>query len=78
VYKDKLMKPYLILYLILFAASALSQDKGIISELPARHFQLKNSIDTIDFILLNGKIDKMKPVLIFCQGSNPLPLITID
>jgi predicted esterase len=72
------MKPYLILYLILFAASALSQDKGIISELPARHFQLKNSIDTIDFILLNGKIDKMKPVLIFCQGSNPLPLITID
>lgn len=69
-------KQFIILF-IFFSCTIFSQDLGIISGLDARHFQLVNSKDTIDFILINGKTDTKKPVLIFCQGSNPVPLITI-
>jgi len=72
------MKSYLVRLILLFATVASAQDKGLITGLPARHFQLKASNDTIDFIILNGQIDTIKPVLIFCQGSNPTPLITIE
>jgi len=72
------MKSYLIPFILLFSIIASGQDKGLISGLPGRHFQLKTSNDTIDFILLNGKLDTIKPVLIFCQGSNPMPLIAIE
>jgi pimeloyl-ACP methyl ester carboxylesterase len=67
-----------IIILILFLyCNVLSQDSGLIQGLDARHFQLKSPGDTIDFILINGKTDVKKPVLIFCQGSNPKPLVTI-
>ncbi len=69
-------KQFIILF-ILVTYNIYSQDLGLISGLDARHFQLKKSKDTIDFILINGKTDTQKPALIFCQGSNPLPLITI-
>ena len=66
-----------IIFFIFITFDIFSQDHGLISRLDARHFQLKNSKDTIDFILINGNIDVPKPVLIFCQGSNPVPLITV-
>jgi pimeloyl-ACP methyl ester carboxylesterase len=67
------MRSAIILFFLSY--SAFSQDLGLISGLDARHFQLKNSKDTIDFILLDGKTETKKPVLVFCQGSNPVPLV---
>jgi pimeloyl-ACP methyl ester carboxylesterase len=67
-----------ITFFILITFDINCQDLGLISGLDARHFQLKSSKDTIDFILINGKTDVQKPALIFCQGSHPIPLITIS
>jgi hypothetical protein len=72
------MKSYIVAIILLFSIPSSAQDKGLIAGLAARHFQLENKQDTIDFILLNGKTDTIKPVLVFLQGSNPLPLITIE
>ncbi len=69
-------RQFIILF-ILVTFDIFSQDLGLISGLDARHFQLKNSKDTIDFVLINGNTDIKKPTLIFCQGSNPRPLIVI-
>lgn len=71
------MTRQLFILLIFISCNIFSQDLGLISGLDARHFQLKNSKDTIDFILINGDIDNKKPALIFCQGSNPIPLIAV-
>lgn len=73
-----MMKLSLITALIIFPLVVMSQDMGLIQGINARLFKLKNSKDTIDFILIDGKIDTIKPVLIFCQGSYPIPLIVKD
>lgn len=66
----------LILFLcLLFPTTIFSQDLGKVEGLNSRHFQLNENKDTIDFILVNDKIDTIKPVLIFCQGSTPIPLV---
>jgi pimeloyl-ACP methyl ester carboxylesterase len=52
-----------------------SQNLGKIEGINARHFQLKKAKDIIEFILVNGNVDTIKPVLIFCQGSAVIPLI---
>ena len=62
--------------ILLIPSVVFTQDNGMIKGINARHFQLNNKIDTIDFIVLNGNIDTIKPVIIFCQGSKPMPLIT--
>jgi pimeloyl-ACP methyl ester carboxylesterase len=72
------MNKILVLVIILIPTISFCQDKGLIKGIDARHFQLKTVQDTIDFILVNGKTDTVKPVLIFCQGSSPVPLVTID
>lgn len=38
------------------------------------HFQLKLKKDTIDFVVADTILNIKKPVLLFCQGSNPVPL----
>lgn len=71
------MKRILVVFVFLIPFITRAQDKGLIQGLDVRRFELKNKLDTIDFILLNGKTDTIKPVLIFCQGSKPIPLVTI-
>ena len=51
------------------------QTNCLIEGTQIRQFSLKTKTDTINFILPNGIIDTIKPVLIFCQGSLPIPLI---
>ena len=66
------------LFVAIFMFSILicrSQDLGVIDGLNARHFKIINNSDTIEFVKTNSKIDSIKPVIIFCQGSNPIPLI---
>ena len=59
----------------LFPVLGFTQDLGKVKGLQARHFLLMNHKDSIEFILLNGNIDTIKPAIIFCQGSTPIPLV---
>ncbi len=38
------------------------------------HFQLKFKNDTIDFVIADTNLTVKKPLLLFCQGSQPIPL----
>lgn len=38
------------------------------------HYTLTDKKDQIDFIVLKQQKDEKKPVLLFCQGSQPIPL----
>lgn len=38
------------------------------------HFQLKFKKDTIDFVIADTNLLLKKPILLFCQGSQPVPL----
>ncbi|RZL10441.1 MAG: hypothetical protein EOO89_21015 [Pedobacter sp.] len=64
-----------LLLLLLLPITVFAQDLGKIKGINARHFQLKSQKDSIDFLLINDEIGKKKPVLLFCQGSHPFPLI---
>lgn len=39
-----------------------------------QHYNLSDKKDNIDFIVLRKDSDVKKPVLLFCQGSQPVPL----
>lgn len=62
----------LIIYLII-SISCFSQRKNIISN-DYSHFQLKLKKDTIDFVVADTNLNVKKPILLFCQGSQPVPL----
>lgn len=38
------------------------------------HFELIQKKDTIDFIVADTSLTAVKPILLFCQGSQPIPL----
>lgn len=38
------------------------------------HFQIKSKNDTIDFVIADSSLNVTKPLLLFCQGSQPAPL----
>ena len=38
------------------------------------HFQIKLKNDTIDFVVADTNFAVKKPILLFCQGSQPVPL----
>lgn len=38
------------------------------------HFELKLKSETIDFIVADTSLSSKKPILLFCQGSQPVPL----
>lgn len=38
------------------------------------HFQIKSKKDTLDFVIADTNLNVKKPLLLFCQGSQPVPL----
>lgn len=38
------------------------------------HFQIKSKKDTIDFVIADTNLNSKKPILLWCQGSQPVPL----
>lgn len=57
-----------------FSISAIAQlQEGTIGGKYA-HFELKHKKDTIDFIVADTSLSEEKPILLFCQGSQPIPL----
>ena len=61
------------LLLILFVQISFGQKVDIINN-QAIQFTLKQKNDTINFILVDTKLDEIKPIFLFCQGSLPMPL----
>lgn len=59
--------------LIFLVQICFGQKLSIINN-EAIHFSLKQKKDTIDFILIDTKTDVRKPIILFCQGSLPMPL----
>jgi pimeloyl-ACP methyl ester carboxylesterase len=52
--------------------TAFAQMKGTIAGYS--HFQVTLQDDTIDFVVASTSLTEEKPVLLFCQGSQPVPL----
>ncbi|RBQ12018.1 hypothetical protein DRW42_01815 [Pedobacter miscanthi] len=69
------LKIVIIIAYCLWPILAFTQDLGKVTNLQARHFRLISHKDSIEFILVNGNLDTIKPVIIFCQGSTPIPLV---
>ncbi len=61
------------LIVLLVAQICFAQNVNIINN-EAILFSLKEKKDTIDFIVIDTKLDEKKPILLFCQGSLPMPL----
>ncbi|UFH34538.1 hypothetical protein [Flavobacterium acetivorans] len=61
------------LFLFLFIQLSFGQKLNIINN-QAIQFSIKQEKDTVNFILIDTKLDQIKPVFLFCQGSLPMPL----
>lgn len=68
------MKLLLILLSILFLSNADVIAQANIEGTHYTHFQLSSKHDTIDFVIADTNLNDEKPVLLFCQGSQPVPL----
>ena len=62
---------------LFFSISISAQD--IIKGTSYSHFELKLKKDNIDFVIADTNLNVSKPILLFCQGSQPVPLfIDVD
>ena len=60
-------------FLLLFIQISFGQKLDLINN-QALQFSIKKEKDTINFILIDTKLDEIKPIFLFCQGSLPMPL----
>lgn len=67
------MRKVQLLIYIFISISCFSQRKNIIGN-NYSHFQLTLKKDTIDFVVADTNFNIKKPILLFCQGSQPVPL----
>lgn len=68
-------KYQLITCLLFIALSLQAQDRGTIPNAGARVFEITDRGDRIEFIKMDTALTQKKPVLLFCQGSLPKPLV---
>ncbi|NRS90404.1 hypothetical protein HNQ02_003348 [Flavobacterium sp. 7E] len=61
------------LILLILTQFSFGQNFNIINN-EAILFSLKEKKDTINFIVIDTKLDEKKPIFLFCQGSLPMPL----
>lgn len=61
------------LFLFLFIQISFGQKLDIINN-QAIQFSIKQEKDTINFVVIDTKLDEIKSVFLFCQGSLPMPL----
>ena len=66
------MKYALTLITLIISIAAFCQLKGTIADYS--HFQIKLKKDTVDFVIADTALNEVKPVLLYCQGSQPVPL----
>ena len=61
------------LFLLLLTQICFGQNLNIINN-EAIQFSINEKKDTINFIIIDTKLDEKKPIFLFCQGSLPMPL----
>lgn len=66
-------KLQLTLFFLFIIQLSLGQELNTINN-QAIQFTIKQKNDKIDFIVIDMKLDKKKPIFLFCQGSLPVPL----
>jgi len=66
-----------LIILVLTGFNSFSQE-GKLFENKVTHFELSIENDTIDFIVVDTVLTEEKPVFLFCQGSQPIPLFIDD
>lgn len=69
----KFLTAFLIASLIIQSLPLLSQEK--IPRTDYLKFELKLETDSIDFIVTERDSTEKKPIFLFCQGSQPVPLV---
>ena len=67
------MKSTNLLFFILFTSISFGQRQKNVA-FDYSHFKLTDKTDTIDFVVADTNLTIKKPVLLFCQGSQPVPL----
>lgn len=60
-------------FLLLFTELCFGQNLNIVNN-EAIQFSIKAKKDTVNFILIDTKLNEKKPIFLFCQGSLPMPL----
>ena len=65
-------KSLLLFYFTLISLFTYSQER--IPGTDYTLFQLKNKQENIDFVVADTNFSQLKPILLFCQGSQPVPL----
>lgn len=63
-----------VLFPVLFIISIQALGQSIVEGTSYSHFQIKSKKDTIDFVIADTNLNVNKPLLLFCQGSQPIPL----
>ncbi len=66
-------KYFTLILCFLFPVCLTAQQVEVINN-QAIHFQLADKKDPIDFIVIDTVLNQKKPILLFCQGSMPMPL----
>ena len=68
------MKKLLLPFCCLLALAAFAQKPELVLG-KALHFTVVHQKDSIDFLVIDTLLNQKKPVMLFCQGSLPVPLI---
>jgi dienelactone hydrolase len=63
-----------VLFSVLFIVTFQTFGQTVIDGTSYSHFQIKSKKDTIDFVIADTSLSVSKPLLLFCQGSQPVPL----
>jgi len=63
-----------LLFPILFIVTLSTFGQTRVEGTSYKHFQIKSQKDTIDFVIADTNLNVSKPLLLFCQGSQPVPL----
>ena len=63
-----------ILFPILFVVTFSTIGQTRVDGTSYTHFQIKSQNDNIDFVIADTNLNVFKPLLLFCQGSQPVPL----
>ena len=67
------MKTIILLYFIIFITPICLAQTPTLVQNKVLHFQIKQAKDTIDFVVIDTVLSSKKPVLLYCQGSLPMP-----
>lgn len=67
------MKPLILFFIIVIPFTSWTQRAEVIAN-DYSHFTIGKNEEKIDFVVASPQFSETKPILLFCQGSQPVPL----